>query len=430
MGTGMSRPKELVHIGYSNRNIPAIMCASPAGSVNLSNEFEPDIDPGRALLLLKIESFNRYLTWKLKKIPHEKRLSRFQYKAYFDILYPEERFNNLILATEGKKDIKIELDGCENQVYLCKTYLTEITELTGKLEELTILQVCCNYLTRVPLNIGRLAKLKMLIMSKNRITEIPDEIGYCRELKELDLSGNFITTIPKAILGLKRLNSIKLDGNQIKEIPDFIGELKTLKYISLSDNLFNSLPLQIFNLPCLLQLSALNCPLNYRIKYFNEIGTITLTELTARNIIKNNLNYKRSMPGAISDYIMSAKECCFCKGPYFQYYVDVRDTFYFATTEYPIHYRMCSLHYQEHVDRLLSLFQFYESGLGVKPESDHPSVNELFELISFTDNQNQIVNSIGESDKIPLIALSKLRSIRKKKTDKQYFLEDLECCNF
>lgn len=412
----MSLPKGTFVIGKSNRNAHNLYRL-----YNVQDHLFPyDLKIDKANfqginLSVALEVFNSVVAQKLDADLHKSQLTEKELEMFKTILNPSKVLQKALTTSSEARDAKIEMSTEDKQIYLCRNYLVEVHELIGKLKSVTILQLCCNYLKFLPYGIGQLKQLKMLIVSRNRIVELPEEIGMCKELREIDLSYNLIRYLPRSIAGLKKLNTLQLGSNLIREVPYFLGKLHSLKYLNISNNPIKTIPLEVLKLPFLLSLNCNGCNLNSDKKKFEVVGTMTLKETVGRNIIRRNLPIRKNITPSLQGFLLSVKECCFCGGPFFDYFVDVEDTFVFDSEAYPIHYKMCCMHYRRHEDRLSTLFertvQTFPSRIY---EENLPSISEIFEPICFDDRQKKIMDEGLESkgSTVPLISLAK-RNYRK-----------------
>ena len=332
----------------------------------------------------------------------------------------------MLATSQVVQEVKIAFPCDEKQVYLCRHNMTELNENIAQLTDITIFQTCCNYLRYIPYGIGQLRNLKMLILSRNRLVELPDEIGLCKELKEIDVSFNLLKALPRSIAGLKKLCTLQIAGNYFEDIPSFIGKLTSLKYLGMGYNPFRNIPLEIFKLPFLLNFSCDNTGLT-RNKKFVEVGEMSLMEIAARNLVKNNLDVCRHLSSSMQNHILGVQECSFCGGPLFDYYVEVEDLHVFESETYPVKYRMCCKHYSSHEDRLATLFERNMPTIPTKLIQDNmPSVTELFEPFCFNEaQQKRMEEGFSHNEtKIPLISLAKYNSCYLKRYKMERVLEE------
>jgi Leucine rich repeat len=410
MGGSVSMPKKTYTIGRSNRNAPNLYRAYncydhlfPFEIRKIARKF-PDIR-----LSIALDAFNCLVTHKLNIKPHSKMLSREEIDIYKNIVSPDKILQRQLLSSHESREIRIELSPDEKQVYLCRNYLVELSENIVKLKAVTVFQTCCNYLRYLPYGIGQLRNLKMLILSRNRLVELPDEIGLCKELREIDVSYNMLRTLPRSIVGLKKLNTLQLAGNLFNELPNFIGKLNSLKYLHVGQNSIASIPLEVFKLPFLLSLTTDNCKFSKN-KIFAEVGNISLKEIVARTIIRNNTPIRKNLPAVSRNYLLKVQECSFCGGPFFDSYIAVEDFQVFESEIYPVHYRMCCRHYHRHEERLQTLFEKSLSSYPMRLMQDNmPTVCELFEPYCFNEYQvSKLTDAIKSTkESVPLIFLAK-----------------------
>lgn len=409
MGTGLSLPKDSINVGKINRNAPNLYRYFGVPDhlypyeIKKSKTRHPDVE-----LAMALEAFNSIVTCKLDLEDSNKYLGKSEIEIFKKILNPEKSLHSALISGADTKDLKIEIGADDKQIYLCRSYLVELNEAVCRFKSITILQICCNYLKYLPYGIGQLKGLRMLIVSRNRITEIPDEIGLCRELKEIDISFNLIKKLPKSLVCLKKLNTLQIGGNLLKEIPSFLGKMNSLKYLNISSNQIKSIPLEIFKLPFLLILNANGCPLNKNKKTFELKGKITLNELLIRNVIRKNMSLNKFTHSSAISYVLGAQECSFCGGPFFDSYVNVEDYHVFETITYPIHYKMCCLHYKKHGERLSTLFERTLPTFPIKIFDDNlPSISELFEPYCYdTGFLESCLDNAADPETIPLVCLS------------------------
>lgn len=434
MGTGMSMPKDVLSIGRSNRDAHNLY-----RNYNVEDHLFPyqlkvyKDNNTMVYLSVKLEIFNSIVTQKLKILPHVNRLTKDDIFIYKKMINPAKILQSVITSNSDSKEVRIEISPNDKQIYLCKTYLVEVTDVLCTLREITILQMCCNYLKKLPNAIGQLECLKILIVGKNRITSLPKEIGMCKELREIDVSHNLLTSLPKSIIGLKKLNTLQIEGNLIKEVPNFLGKLKAIKYINMASNPINFIPIQVLNLPSIININVSNCPLDYETKKFEKCGELSFKEVVARSIIKNHIPLRKTIHKSIREYILSVKECSFCGGPFFDYYIDVVDMINFGQSVYPIYYSMCCFHYLKHSDRLTTLFEHFETQYESKIRGiEMPSVTELFEPMSYNENQLKIMNTglNNISDKVSLLSLVKYDEIENESNSDSLFEDDFMDFNF
>lgn len=410
MGTGMSLPKETVVIGKTNSNAPDLFRSHEIPSINYPYElFHKRESFADIELAFALESFNSIVSCKLNAHEDYRPLSIEDMERFKLILNPAKNLQNALIMGEDAKELRIEVNVEDRQIYLCRKNIVELNESICKHKSISILQICCNYLRYLPYGIGQLKNLKMLILARNRITTLPEEIGMCKDLREIDISQNLIKDLPKSLACLKRLNTLQLSSNKLTEIPEFIGKMQSLKYLNLSFNKITSIPLEVFKLPFLMNINTSGCNLSIKDrKSFTVVGKLTLIETVARHIIRQNIPIKKNISKDLVNYILDVQECSFCNGPFFDHYVTVEDVHVFESEVFPVHYKMCCKHYERHEDRITTLFEQDVYTFPTKIYEEYlPSVTELFEPCSYEDGVIQRAKEASKtSDTIPLICLS------------------------
>lgn len=332
MGTGMSFPKEDLVIAKRNRNSDEIHKIYNSNFTVNKSKYK-DI-----ILALNIDSFNKFVTYKLKIESHKSNLTNNEIAVLRSIVNPLQALHLNLTKSEDTEDYRVDSSQNETRLYLCGCKLVELTPNIYKLQSLTILQTCCNYLKFLPYGLGQLRNLRILGLSKNHLISIPWEIGFLKELRELDLANNRLNKLPKSLACLKRLNTLKIENNLFTEIPSFLGKIHSLKMLNLSFNKIESIPFEIFKLPFLMSLNTTGCGLKPRNeKKFEENYNLTLKETVARNLIRKNQRVDKRITKSSINYLIEAQECCFCGGPYFDSFIYVEDNHNYESEVFPIH---------------------------------------------------------------------------------------------
>lgn len=418
MGTGMSFPKEDLVIAKRNRNSDEIHKIYNSNFTVNKSKYK-DI-----ILALNIDSFNKFVTYKLKIESHKSNLTNNEIAVLRSIVNPLQALHLNLTKSEDTEDYRVDSSQNETRLYLCGCKLVELTPNIYKLQSLTILQTCCNYLKFLPYGLGQLRNLRILGLSKNHLISIPWEIGFLKELRELDLANNRLNKLPKSLACLKRLNTLKIENNLFTEIPSFLGKIHSLKMLNLSFNKIESIPFEIFKLPFLMSLNTTGCGLKPRNeKKFEENYNLTLKETVARNLIRKNQRVDKRITKSSINYLIEAQECCFCGGPYFDSFIYVEDNHNYESEVFPIHYKMCSLHYSQHEERISTLF---ERSLRTFPsklfEENLPPVDELFEPCSYDSIALESSYRYESADnKFPLVCLS----IFNKPKERQHLIDEI-----
>lgn len=410
MGTGMSLPKETILIGKTNANAPDLFRTYEIPDINYPYDlYSVKVTFPEVELAFALDVFNSIVSCRLDAHDDYRTLSAADIERFKSILSPVKSLQNALVMGEGTKELRIEMNSEDRQIYLCRKNIVELDEAICTHKAISILQICCNYLRYLPYGIGQLKNLKMLILARNRISVLPEEIGMCKDLREIDVSQNLLKDLPKSLACLKRLNTLQLSNNKLTEIPEFIGKMQSLKYLNLSFNKITSIPLEVFKLPFLMNINTSGCNLKLKnTKSFTVVEKLTLKETLARHMIRQNIPVSKTMPKELVDYVINVHECSFCNGPFFDHYIYVEDVHVFESEVYPIHYKMCCKHYEKHEDRLTTLFEQTIDTFPTKIYQEYlPSVTELFEPCSYEDGVIQRAKEASKTSKtMPLICLS------------------------
>lgn len=224
-----------------------------------------------------------------------------------------------------------------------------------------------NHLTELPDSIGYMQSLETLDLSTNELKSLPDTIGYLANLIDLDLSFNDLTTLTPCISYLEKLKTLSIAHNQLDHLTHHISGLTHLISLDLTNNPLTVLPAEISKLPFLRRIRLDNCPFNTDQVYPLKHNPPSLLEICARTVSKKNIKYKSTLPPQLSTYVQTAKSCSSCQGPYYDSFV-VRGRLMEKTdVDIPLEYRLCSAHWSDGDDRILSMFS-------TQPVTFHPKV--------------------------------------------------------
>lgn len=428
MGATFSIPKENIVMGKINTAAP---------NIYRNSQIQDHISPYESrrcfrtkfagiVLALALDAFNSRITCKLNIETVPLCLTDAELEISKKEMNRAKNLQNALLFGPNAIDFTMETNRNETTIYLCKNYLVELNEYIWIHKTTTSVQICCNYLTYLPYGISQLKGLKILVISRNRISQLPDEIGLCRELRDIDVSSNLIRKLPKSMMCLKKLNSLQIGTNLLTEIPSFLGKIQSLKYLNLSYNKISSIPFEIFKLPFLLSLNCTGCRLHLNNhKIFKINGKMSLLETVARQIIRKNIPVKKTTETSLVEYILRVQECSFCGGPFFDYYISVEDFHIFEAEIYPIHYKMCSMHYKKHQERLTTLFERTMPTFPTKIfEENLRSVTELFEPHGY--DQVILQNTMDRVELtgiIPLVCLTLYNAKKYRRNTIESFFE-------
>lgn len=432
MGSQSSMPTVPLEIAKVNKNAPTIYRTYNVQDHLFPFTLKEDEVNRNKILELSLEKFKAKIEYFVEKKP----LDQINFATKIRLREETDKYfavKRKLDSDSDYTDVIVDPSTNEKHIYMCRHYITSLNENVGALSHTQVLQACCNYITRIPFSIKNLVNLKMLILSRNRITVIPDELGCCKELRELDISNNLIEFIPNSIASLKNLTVLNISNNKLKEINPTVGKLTSLKNLYVDNNELEYLPLEVLKLPFLTQLTVENNQLNFDVQHrIEQVGSHTLLEECARNIVRNNLRVPRNLPTIEKEKLIAVRECAFCGGPFFNCFFEVYAVHEFDNREFPVRYRMCSKHYENHGQRLTALFA--STHAGTKPvkllEKGLPSVSELFE--PFCHNEELMIKVQdrfdGDGDHMPLICLSMYNSrfFKKYVTDKSKEIENEE----
>ncbi|KAI8982556.1 hypothetical protein BDB01DRAFT_793166 [Pilobolus umbonatus] len=242
-------------------------------------------------------------------------------------------------------------------IHLANQRICRLSSNISMLTMVRTLDLTGNHLYELPESIGYMQQLEVLLISNNNISILPGAIGYLSNLSELDASKNYLTTITPYICYLKKLKSLSFARNSIKRLPTEISELTNLISLDLSGNPVRVLPAEVSQLPYLRKIHLEHCPLNIStMTYTLNHNAPSLVESCARSILLNKVEYKHTLPGHLQNYMGKAKKCTSCRSPYFESYVVRGRLAEKGDIKIPFEYRLCSAHWSDVEDRMLSMF--------------------------------------------------------------------------
>ncbi|KAJ3256932.1 hypothetical protein HK103_005050 [Boothiomyces macroporosus] len=216
--------------------------------------------------------------------------------------------------------------------------------------------LCCNSLTEIPDSIGYMRNLTNLSLANNKIVALPDTLGYLEKLTELTVSNNELVYIPCSIGLLKNLTTLSLQRNRLKELPAEIGKLKKLEMIDVSNNPLEVLPAETSRIFSLKLVRTNECPLLDTVPLPQPPKVLSLKEITARYIVRNQIPVNYLVHDQLQKYLTSSHECTFCKGPYFEQYESRIRIITRNNKPIPIESRLCIDHYDNELKRIEKLF--------------------------------------------------------------------------
>ncbi|KAG2231933.1 hypothetical protein BDF21DRAFT_369974 [Thamnidium elegans] len=288
------------------------------------------------------------------------------------------------------------------QVYLSNRSIHRLSPNIGMLTMIRKLDLSSNHLTELPESIGYMQNLETLSISKNKLKSLPDTIGYLSNLLELDISFNQLQELTPCISYLEKLKILSLAYNQLEYLPNHISGLSSLISLDLTRNPLKVLPAEISKLPYLRRIRLEDCPFKTDLVYSLKHDPPTLLEICARNIRKSSMN-QQNLPLHLSNYIQSAKSCTSCHGPYYESFVLRGRLMEKTDMHIPLEYTLCSAHWSDADDRILSMFstqpstttqvvhQPYRPKLPCPPKSFDPLSTITRKRHQLTTVDNQLV---------------------------------------
>ncbi|KAG2205882.1 hypothetical protein INT46_006915 [Mucor plumbeus] len=245
-----------------------------------------------------------------------------------------------------------------HEVYLSYRSIYRLSPNIAMLTMIRKLDLSNNHLTELPESIGYMQNLEALSIAKNRIKSLPDTIGYLSSLIELDVSFNELKFVTPCIGYLGKLKTLSLAFNQITHLPTDVIGLVGLISVDLTRNPLRILPAEISKLPFLRRMRLEDCPFDSDLTYPLRHSAPSLVEICARTVIRKQIkiDHHPYLPHHMIEYIKSAKSCTSCHGPYYESYVLRGRLMEKADVHIPLEYTLCSAHWSNAEDRILSMF--------------------------------------------------------------------------
>jgi len=276
----------------------------------------------------------------------------------------------------------------------------------ARLRDIRLLCLTNNRLRYFPCAASQLRCLESLYIDDNLLTYLPADIGRCSSLMRFSASNNLLRSVPASISALKNLVYLNVSGNLLTSIPPALGKCDSLQRLSISRNKISMIPFEILKLPYLRYIETDEFPsadTGFRIQ-----GELTLFEEALRLIYRNYAKVHSCNPWKTEKAMLQPGECCFCSGPFFDYYVEIVDYVAFDSRLYPVHYKLCTMHYKKHNERLEVLFDG-EKALG----KTHPTrmINRGIPSITYlccplgysAEHQKQCSSGSRKEELIPLM---------------------------
>ncbi|KAI9010440.1 hypothetical protein CLU79DRAFT_710459 [Phycomyces nitens] len=224
--------------------------------------------------------------------------------------------------------------------------------------------------------ISRLTRLTFLDLSHNQLETLPESIRYLKHLQHLNLANNLIPELPSVIQFFVKLNHLDLSNNPLQELSANIARLTQLTMLDLTGTKISNVPSELLRLTKV-SVRVDNCPniaersvsfdqtLKYDPPSLLEIcSRIVMRPLLLDSATKKKMISQRALdstfslvPQNVKDFLSSPKACSFCEGPYFKSCVfRYRIVQRHDDTYLPVEYRLCSAHWSNEDDRVLTMF--------------------------------------------------------------------------
>ncbi|KAJ2956403.1 hypothetical protein NQZ79_g7739 [Umbelopsis isabellina] len=202
-----------------------------------------------------------------------------------------------------------------------------------------------------------LSTITHLKLAYNSLETLPENIGAMESLVHLDVSHNRLKRLPTSIGSLTKLSVLQVRDNFLEELPQEIGQLNALSALDISQNNISFLPAEIVRLGSLCRLITTRCPLIEAVPTSKAHNPCSLREACARTIIRHHIPLQDNLPMHIRNYVISAKECSVCAQPCYErilYRYKLHDRG--GGQIIPLRYTLCSAHWNDHDESLLSMF--------------------------------------------------------------------------
>ncbi|KAF7727848.1 hypothetical protein EC973_006961 [Apophysomyces ossiformis] len=300
-------------------------------------------------------------------------------KTYYENIKPKHPRSETIASHNGASRLTFAnvvfdaMDKPTQDINLSFYGLRILSPNVGLLTMIRKLDLSHNCLSRLPNAIGHLYHLEILSLSHNALTEIPDTLSYLPHLLELDLSFNRIDRICPCIGYLKKLHKLQLCNNQIFQLPVELVGMTNITTLDVSLNPLQTLPAEILQLPYLRRLRMDSTNVSESAQSLIH-DPPSLVESCCRAVIRCKISTK-GLPQHLIDYLALAKSCSFCYRPYFDAYVTRQRLVEKCDLLLRLEYRLCSAHWTDDHDRMLSLF--CEQPLGERVPIPRPNLLPL-----------------------------------------------------
>lgn len=239
--------------------------------------------------------------------------------------------------------------------------LAYITPEVGRFTGLKKINLAGNALKVLPESLGSCRELTHISVERNLLVSIPESISKLTKLEHLILSFNMLQTLPEGISQLCNLEHLKVDHNSLKELPTDIGRLDKLTVLAVNHNNLKYLPGSIARMVSLAAFTFRKNQLYRDRKLMARMerhSLPTLKELAARFLIRHGIDYEHeNLPSSSKEYLRTAKQCDFCKGPYFE--AETRRCRFYKRGQHQLTtvYKLCCNHWNDEKDFRVIMFR-------------------------------------------------------------------------
>ncbi|KAI8091686.1 hypothetical protein BDF21DRAFT_332150 [Thamnidium elegans] len=212
-------------------------------------------------------------------------------------------------------------------------------------------------------------------LSHNKLVKLPSSLDQLKHLNHLNISHNRLTHLPSSIYSLCKLTHLDMSFNPFTRVSANLARLIDLNLLDLSSTDIIFIPAELLSLT-MTTIRFENClKLTEELDQTLHHNPPSLLENCARQIIQPILfdliqgkKKKKSkqqqqqprfqqLPKHMIHYLSRPKACSTCGGPYFKSFVSRYRIIQRQDESWiPIEYKLCSAHWNNEKDRILTLF--------------------------------------------------------------------------
>ncbi|GAA5813203.1 hypothetical protein MFLAVUS_006677 [Mucor flavus] len=227
----------------------------------------------------------------------------------------------------------------------------------------------------LPTQVSLLTRLTLLDLSHNKLVKLPSSLDQLKHLNHLNISHNRLTQLPSSIYSLCKLTHLDMSFNPFTRVSANLARLVELNLLDLSNTDIIFIPAELLSLT-MTTIRFENClKLTEELDQNLHHNPPSLLETCARQIIQPILfdliqskKKKKSkqqqqharfqqLPKHMIHYLSRPKACSTCGGPYFKSFVSRYRIIQRQDESWiPIEYKLCSAHWNNEKDRILTLF--------------------------------------------------------------------------